>query len=372
MNLPEVRVPFGDLRRTYATIRDEVDGALRRVTERGWFILGEEGEHFEREFAAYVGAPFCVGCNSGTDAINLALRAHGCGSGTTAITAANTCVPTVAGIAGSGARIRLCDVEETTALMSHDSLEKVMRSSGAKAVVPVHLYGQPCDIGRLRAVAEEHGAVLIEDAAQAHGAVFNAKRIGGHGNTACWSFYPSKNLGAFGDAGAVTTHSEEVAHKLLMLRNYGQEKRYHHSVAGVNSRLDEMQAAILRVRLPRLDAENARRKEVAERYRREIKSPLVQFMEQQPGAVSCEHLFVVRHQDRDGMLRQLARSGVQALIHYPIPIHLQQAYEEMGYRRGDFPVAERLCGSVLSLPMFPEITDAEVEQVIAAVNAYTV
>ncbi|MGI8906601.1 MAG: DegT/DnrJ/EryC1/StrS family aminotransferase [Candidatus Sumerlaeaceae bacterium] len=363
-----ITIPFGDLSRQYRAHREDYDAAVQRVMERGWFVLGEEGRTFEDEFAAYTGAVYCVGCNSGTDAIRLALAAHEIGPGDSVMTVANTCVPTVVGIIGSGAAVRLCDANLNTALMDASSLDHELRKHPCKAVVPVHLYGQPADLEELQAVANRHGALLIEDAAQAHGAMFKGQRIGSHGNTVAWSFYPSKNLGAFGDGGAVTTNDAAVAERLTKLRNYGQSKRYHHDSLGINSRLDEVQAAVLRGRLPRLESENSRRRQIARQYRDSIGNRKVTFFEQSSHTLSCEHLFPIRVADRDSIIARLESLGIQTLIHYPIPIHRQKAYSELGYSPGNFPHAEQLCNEVLSIPMFPELTDDEVNAVIASLN----
>jgi dTDP-4-amino-4,6-dideoxygalactose transaminase len=363
-----VKVPFGDLQRQYHAHRAEYDEAVARVMSRGWFVLGEEGREFEKEFARYTGAKHCVACNSGTDAIGLALAAHGIGRGDIVMTVANTCVPTVVGITASGADIRLCDVDEQSALMDPSSLDRELTRYTCKAVVPVHLYGKPVDLSEISAIADRHGVIVVEDAAQAHGAKFRGKLIGSQGNTVAWSFYPSKNLGAFGDGGAVTTDDAQLAERLRMLRNYGQSRRYHHEIPGVNSRLDEMQAAVLRCRLPRLDAENARRAQIAQRYRTEIHNTQHTFLEAPAESVSCNHLFPILVQGRDAFIAKLASAGMQCLIHYPIPIHLQKAYEALRYKRGDFPIAESICDREVSLPMYPELTDAEVTAVIAAIN----
>lgn len=364
----EVQVPFGDLKRQYEMYSAEYDAAAARVMARGWFVLGTEGEQFESEWADWVGAPYAVSCNSGTDAIQLALLAHGVKPGGKVVTVANTCVPTVAAIGSVGAQIVLTDVNPDNALMDPEALKKTLAQSGAKAVVAVHLYGQPVDLDPIDEVASKAGAVVIQDAAQAHGAIYNNRRLGGHGGTVAWSFYPSKNLGAFGDGGAITTHSAEVAQRLKMLRNYGQQRRYVHAIEGINSRLDELQAAILRCRLPRLEPENDRRAAIAKRYREELTPNGFRFLSQCPGT-SCNHLFPLVCEDRTALQESLRSHGVETLIHYPTPVHLQPAYAHLGYSHGDFPGSETLCASVLSLPMYPELTDEEVGHVIHAVNA---
>ncbi|MCX7717172.1 MAG: DegT/DnrJ/EryC1/StrS aminotransferase family protein [Candidatus Sumerlaeaceae bacterium] len=363
------RIPFGDLARQHASIREELEEATLRVLRRGWYVLGSEVSAFEQEFAAYVGAAECVACASGTEAITLALLAHGLGPGQRVVTVANTCVPTVSGIRAAGAEVVLCDADPHTALMDPVALETELRRASVSAVVAVHLYGQPADLDAISSVTARHGAVLIEDAAQAHGAEFRGRRIGSHGNTVCWSFYPSKNLGAAGDGGAITTDSPALAARLRMLRNYGQERRYYHSVEGINSRLDEVQAALLRVKLTRLEQWNGRRRDIAARYRREIAHPHVTHLSRRDNAVSCEHLFPVFVPHRERFMKHLDAAGVDCLIHYPLPIHLQAAYRFLGCGRGRFPAAERLCDTEVSLPIFPELTDEEVGRIIAAVNS---
>lgn len=333
-------------------------------------MLGREVEEFEAQWARWCGAPFCVACNSGTDAIRLALAARGVAPGDRVIVPANTCVPTAAAVDALGAEIGLCDVLPGCGLMDPEALDWELTRRPARAVVPVHLYGQSADLEAIEEVAARHGAVVVQDGAQAHGARYSGKRVGAHGGEVAWSFYPSKNLGAFGDGGAVTTHSPEVAGRLRMLRNYGQERRYVHAVRGVNSRLDEVQAAILITRLPRLEVENERRRAIAACYRREIRNPAVRFVEGGRNSVGCEHLFPALVEGRERFQQDLRRAGIETLIHYPVPIHLQPAYAGLGHRAGDFPVAERLCAQVISLPLYPELTEDEVGRVIEAVGAW--
>lgn len=365
-----MRVPFGDLSRTYKQHKGEIDDAVRRVLERGWFVLGQEGQSFEREWANFVGASEAVGCGSGTEAIHLALWAHGIGAGDIVVTVPNTCVPTVAGISLTGARVVLCDVDPHTALMDPTELENILKNHQVKAIVPVHLYGTPADLSRLAGLAAQYGAVLIDDAAQAHAALYHGRPVGAQGFTTCWSFYPSKNLGAFGDAGAVTTHSPTVAERLRMLRNYGQERRYYHKIHGTNSRLDEIQAAILRTKLTHLPHWTKRRTEIANKYRQEIINPALSHLTIPENVEPCFHLYPIRTKKRDEFIRHMAEHGVECLVHYPVPIHLQEAYRHLGYKAGDFPHAERLCSEVVSLPMFPELTDEEVSYVIECANCF--
>jgi dTDP-4-amino-4,6-dideoxygalactose transaminase len=365
-----MRVPFGDLRRQYATIQDEVDSALCRVMERGWFILGSEVEAFEREFASYLGARFAVGVGSGTAAIHLALVAAGVGAGDEVITATNTCVPTVVGITNALARPVFVDAHPKSFNLDPSKIESAI-TSRTKAIVPVHLYGQAADMDPVLEIANRHNLAVIEDAAQAHGADYRGRKLGTLGLAGCFSFYPSKNLGACGDAGAIVTNDEGIAQKLRRLRNYGEERRYYHTSKGVNSRLDEIQAAVLRAKLPRLGRWNERRREIASIYNRKIKNRLIIKPEELDYGRSNFHLYVVRCPRRDELQQFLSRAGVATLIHYPIPIHLQPAYDDLGLRPGDFPVAEQLAAGALSLPIFPELSNDEARYVAEQVNSFS-
>jgi dTDP-3-amino-3,4,6-trideoxy-alpha-D-glucose transaminase len=362
-------VPFGDLKTRYQQHRAAVDAAVRRVLERGWFVLGPELEAFESEFAASVGSAHCVGVGNGTSAIELALRALGVGPGDEVVTVAHTATFTALGIAATGATPVFVDVDEGTQTMSAEALQGVL-GERTRAVVPVHLYGTPADVPALRAVLAPRGVPIVEDAAQAHGARLAEGAVGTLGAAACFSFYPSKNLGAFGDGGAITTSDAALAERVRVLRNGGQADRYTHTLVGVNSRLDELQAAILRAFLPELPAMNARRRAIAERYCRELAGlpRLVLPPPERPGSTSAWHLFVVRHPARDALKDALASRGVQALVHYPTPSHLQPAF---GPPRRPLPVTERLANEVLSLPLHPELDDEQVATVIAAVRDAT-
>ena len=362
-------VPFGDLRRQYDAMREEIDTAVRRVHERGWFILGEECEAFESEFAAAVGVRHAVGVGNGTEAIHLALRAVGVGPGDEVITVANTCVPTVSGIWPSGATIRLIDVDERSFTLDPHKLEEAITTK-TRAIVVVHLYGQAADLDPIAEIARRHNLNLIEDAAQAHGALYKGRRLGSIGDAAAFSFYPSKNLGANGDGGAVTTNDAEIAGRLRRLRNYGQEQRYYHTSKGINSRLDEMQAAILRAKLPRLDGWNERRRAIARLYDQGIHNPLIRKPEEMSYGRHNYHLYVVRCERRDALQQHLSERGIQTLIHYPVPIHLQEGYQDLGRKRGDYPVSERGADEVLSLPIFPELSDGEAASVVENLNSF--
>lgn len=365
-----MQVPFGDLRRQYAAIRDEIDVAVRRVLERGWFILGEEGDAFEREFAAYLGVKHAVGVGSGTEAIHLALRAVGVGAGDEVITAANTCVPTVSGVWMAGATPVLVDVEEGSFNLDATKLEAAITPK-TKAIMPVYLYGQAADLEPILEIAARYKIAVIEDAAQAHGATYKGRKLGGFGAAAAFSFYPSKNLGANGDGGAVTTNDDAVAERLRQLRNYGQERRYYHKTKGTNSRLDEIQAAILRAKLVHLDVWNERRRSIVRLYDEGITNPLIRKPQQMSYAGHNYHLYVVRCERRDELQQFLAAKGIGTLIHYPVPVHLQEAYSDLGKKRGDYPVAERCADEVLSLPIFPELEYDEARYIAQCINMFS-
>lgn len=364
-----MKVPFGDLRRQYRAIHGEIDSAVSRVMERGWFVLGVEVEQFEREFADYLAVRHVIGVGSGTEAIHLALVAVGVKPGDEVITAANTCVPTVSAISFAGASPVLVDVERTSYNTDPSQIESRI-TSRTKAILPVHLYGQAADMDPILDIARRRGIPVIEDAAQGHGATYKGKKLGTLGSAGCFSFYPSKNLGAYGDGGGVATDDDELAASLRRLRNYGEERRYFHKTKGYNSRLDELQAAILRVKLAHLDAWNARRRQIAARYDREIVSKHVVKPRERNYGRHAYHLYVIRSERRDELQRHLSEKGVTTLIHYPVPIHLQESYEDLGKGAGDYPVSERLANEVLSLPIFPELTDQECSFVANCVNSF--
>jgi dTDP-4-amino-4,6-dideoxygalactose transaminase len=350
-------IRFLDLRSIHARIADELDEAVRRVVASGWYVLGPEAEAFEAEWAAYVGARHCVSVGNGLDALTLSLRALGVGAGDEVVVPSHTFVATWLAVAATGATPVPAEVDpDTYNLVSYDV------SAKTRAVLPVDLYGQPADIAE-----PPPGVHLVEDAAQAHGARLRGTRVGGHGRTACWSFYPGKNLGALGDGGAVTTDDDDLARTLRLLRNYGSERKYVHEQAGVNSRLDEIQAAALRVKLRHLDAWNARRADIAKHYTAAL-SGVVGTPYVPPDAEPSWHLYVVRSPDRDGLASRLAARGVETLVHYPTPPHRQAAFAA-SYAGTDLPVADTIAAEVLSLPMGPHLDDAMVDEVVAAVVA---
>lgn len=364
-----MKVPFLDLKAPYAELREETDAAYSRVMESGWFIAGEELTAFESEFAALCGARHCVGVGNGLDALHLILRAYGIGAGDEVIVPANTFIATWLAVTYAGAVPVPVEPDARTYNLDPERVEEAI-TPRTKAVMPVHLYGQPADMDAINEVARARGLRVIEDAAQAHGALYKGRPAGSLADAAGFSFYPGKNLGAAGDAGAVVTDDAGLAEELRRLRNYGSGVKYYHEERGFNSRLDELQAALLRVKLTRLEEWNGRRRRVAEKYLRELEgAPDLTLPFAPDWADPVWHLFVVRHPRRDALREHLAAAGVGTLIHYPLPPHLQGAYADMGLGVGSFPVSERMAGGVLSLPIGPHLSDEEqayvVEQVLA-------
>jgi len=366
-------VPFLDLRRQYHSIKDEIDRALEQVLDSGRYILDGEGVAFERDFADYCGATDAVGVGSGTEALHLALRACGVEPGDVVVTAPNTAVPTVCAIVAANATPAFVDIDPRTFTIAPDKLDVYLDSQPAgrrtKAVIAVHLYGHPADVRPILRVARAHGIKVIEDAAQAHGAEYAGCKIGSLGDAGCFSFYPTKNLGAYGDAGMVITNDGDVARRLRMLRNYGEEAKYQNRVEGFNSRLDEIHAAMLRVKLAHLDEWITRRRQLAALYDELLADAPVDRPTERVPARHSYHLYVIRTARRDAMLRHLTNEQVGASVHYPLPVHLQPAYRRLGYRAGDFPEAERACREVLSLPLYPELTELEVRRVASAIRS---
>ncbi len=362
-----MKVPFVDLQAQYAAIGPDVEEAIRGVLERADFILGSEVAGFEEDFARYVGVRHAVGVGSGLAALELALRAHDLGPGDEVITAANTFIATILAIMAVGARPVLADVDPATYNLDPGRLEAAI-TSRTRAILPVHLYGQPADMGPILAVARRHHLLVIEDAAQAHGASYDGKRAGAWGDIAAFSFYPAKNLGAYGDGGLVATNDADTAEKIRRLRNYGERTKYHHVIRGTNSRLDTLQAAVLRLKLRHLDEWNAARREHAAAYHSLLKGLPVLRPETHPKAVHVFHLYVVQVENRDAVQESLRANGIATGIHYPIPAHLQEACANLGYRQGQFPVTERAATRILSLPMYAELEPAQQEQVASALQ----
>jgi aminotransferase EvaB len=362
------RIPLNDLVRQNRLIHDELAGAARRVIERGWYVLGSEGAEFERAFAAYCGVPHAVGVANGTDAIELALRAVGVDEGHCVATVANAGFYASTSIHAIGARPLYVDVVAGTHLMCVDSLKRGLAPNAVRAVIATHLYGRLAEVEAIAAICKPLGIPVIEDCAQAHGATRNGKAAGSFAAAGCFSFYPTKNLGALGDGGAVTTSDAALAARLRELRQYGWDKKYQVSRAGGrNSRLDELQAALLLAKLPHLDRWNEDRRAIAHRYSNEIRHSRIE-CPKDFGADNVAHLFVLRCEDRDGLGRHLESRGVGSDIHYPIPDHRQPAYS--AYHLGELPETERLATEIITIPCFPEMEEEEIRQVIDAVNAW--
>jgi dTDP-4-amino-4,6-dideoxygalactose transaminase len=361
-------IPILDLKAQYASIKSELDAAVLKVLASTQYILGDEVAAFEQEFAAYCETRHAVAVNSGTSALHLALLAAGVGPGDEVITVPFTFVASVSAICYSGARPVFVDVEPVTLTMDPAKLEAAI-TSRTKAIVPVHLYGQMADMDAIVSIAERHGIAVIEDACQAHGAELDGRRAGSIGVSGCFSFYPGKNLGACGEGGIFVTSDDAQAKTVRMLRDWGQEQRYHHVLKGFNYRMDGIQGAILRVKLRHLEDWTEARRTHARRYSGLLAgSRLLQTPVEVPGRRHVYHVYAVRSHDRDSLQQSLQAEGIQTGLHYPVPVHLQPAHADLGYRRGDFPVSETASREVLSLPMFPELTPAQIGAVVAAVE----
>lgn len=361
-----MKIPFGDLKRQYAKIRTEIDTATRLVYESGWFVLGNQVQSFENNFAQYCGAKYGVAVGSGTEALHLALVASGVEYGDEVITVANTCVPTISAISFAGATPVFVDIDESTYTLN-PSLITERITSKTKAIVPVHLYGQCADMTPILEIARQHNLVVIEDCAQAHGSLYKNQMAGTMGDVGCFSFYPSKNLGALGDGGYILTNNQDIAEKLTRLRNYGQEKRYYHSIKGFNSRLDELQAAILNAKLPYLNTWNQRRREIAQCYHQAFSPVGIICPLPAPERFHVYHLYVIRVEARQLFQELLEKHGISTIIHYPIPVHLQVSYRECCQQGKYLPITEKLAGEIISLPLYPELTDKEVKYIIQSV-----
>ncbi len=361
------RVAFGVLADDYRGKRVAIDAAIARVLARGSFILGEEVRLFEEEFAEWLDVRHVVACANGTEAIALALQAAEVGAEDEVILPANTCVPTLAAVRLARAWPRLADVDPETLTLDAAAAERVL-TPFVRCVLPVHLYGGAADVEGLSSLANRAGIALVEDCAQSHGASAGGRLTGAFGRTAAFSFYPTKNLGAYGDGGAVATDEPALADRLRHLRQYGWSRRDYAEIEGWNSRLDEIQAAILRAKLPYLASENARRREIAERYDAAFAGLPLRLLRSRPGTVAARHLYPVRVDRRDAFRESLARRGIETAIHYPVPLHLQPAYAFLGHGKGDFPVSEAACETVVSLPIHPMLGDPQVLAVIEAVR----
>ncbi len=364
-----MRVNFVDLKEQYQNIKDDILKAITEVINNSRFVLGPQIDEFEHKFAEFSHVKYAVGVASGTDAIILALKSLGIGQGDEVITAANTFIATVLGISYSGASPILVDNNPASYNIDPAKIEAVITSK-TKAIMPVHLYGQMADMDAILAIAKKHNLKVIEDACQAHGAEYKGRKSGSIGDISCFSFYPSKNLGAYGDGGMVLTNDEDLYQKTKMLRDYGQSQKYHHEIKGHNSRLDSIQAAILLAKLPHLEAWNERRRSIARLYNELLSEVDVVTPIEGQGYRHIYHLYVIRTKNRDEMFEYLKSKQISCGIHYPIPIHLQNAYKDLSYKEGDFPVTEKSAQEILSLPMFPELREHQVRYVVEAIKEF--
>jgi dTDP-4-amino-4,6-dideoxygalactose transaminase len=363
-----VKVPFGDLKLHYQEYKEIFDQAVARVLASGYYILGPELQRFEEEFAQYLGCKYTVGCASGTEAIYLALAALDIKAGDEVLVVAHTAVPTISAISMTGATPVFVDIDEQTMVINLADLESKI-TERTKVIVPVHLYGLMADMDGIKKIADKHNLPVLEDVAQATGAKHKGRRAGSIGRFGAFSFYPSKNLGAFGDGGAVSCQTKEDYDRLLKLRNYGQSKRYHHDIVGINSRLDEIQAAILSAQIPFVDEWNVRRKEIAKKYTDGLKG-IVQTPVETNNSDHVYHLYVIQCAQRNELQAFLETKGVGTLIHYPTPAHRQEAYRYLNYAAGSLPATEKVAERILSLPLFPELTNEQVDYVIEAIGEF--
>ena len=364
-----MNVPFIDLQAQYKTIAPQIDAAIAEVVHTGNFILGKQVTQFEQAFARFCEADHAIGVDCGTSALELALRAYGVGPGDEVITTANTYIATAFAASHTGATPILVDVDPVTYNMVPELFERVI-TPRSKVVIPVHLYGQPADMDAILEIARRHHLIVIEDACQAHGARYKGRRVGSLGDAAAFSFYPAKNLGAYGDGGMVVTSDPEIAEKVRMLRFEGQSQKYYHDIKGYNHLLDTIQAAVLMVKLPHLDEWNQARRAHAAQYDRLLADSGVVTPKIASYAESVYHLYIIRVSERDQLQAFLKEKRIFTGIHYPIPIHLQKAYSELGYKPGNFPVTDKIAGEILSLPMYAELADEQIAEVAETIKAF--
>jgi dTDP-4-amino-4,6-dideoxygalactose transaminase len=363
-----MKIPFLDIHATNSEIKAEIDSAIARVIDSGWYILGPEVDAFEDEWSAYCETQYAVGVANGLDALHLALRAMGVGPGDEVIVPSNTYIATWLAVSQCGATPVPVEPDERTYNIDPKLIESAI-TARTKVILPVHLYGQPADLDPIIEIARRYGLLILEDGAQSHGARYKGRRIGGHGDAVAWSFYPGKNLGALGDGGAVTTNNLEIAERIRLLRNYGSRVKYINEIKGFNSRLDPLQAAVLRVKLRYLDDWNRRRQTIAQEYIDGISGRGIVLPHVPNWAEPVWHLFVVRHQQREIFIKQLNDAGVGTLIHYPVPPHMQNAYADLVGRFGSLPLASKIANEVLSIPIGPHLSPRQVTEVITAIVA---
>ena len=363
-------VPFVDLQAQYREIKTEIDEALARVIESAAFILGREVEAFEAAFAEYLGARFCVGVSNGTAAVQLAVMACGLQTGDEVIIPANTFFASAEAVSTAGCVPVFVDADPVSYTIDPTKIQAAI-TERTRAIMPVHLYGQAADLDSIREIAARHNLLIIEDAAQAHGSLYRGRRVGALSQAGCFSFYPGKNLGAYGEGGAVVTNDAEVARRVRLLRDHGSEKKYHHEIIGYNFRLEGLQGAVLNVKLRHLDRWNELRRAHAARYHELLKDTPLVLPREMDYARHIYHLYVVQTEERAPLQQSLSEAGIQTGIHYPVPVHLQPAYRSLGHKPGDFPEAERQAARVLSLPMYPELTDEQLSLVAETIQAAT-
>jgi len=356
-------IKFNNFNTEYDFIKSEIDVSIARVLSSGWYILGNELSNFEKLFSKYLSSNYCVGVGSGTDALTISLMCLNIGKGDEVITTSLTAYPTITGILNSGAKPVLVDVYKSNALMDVEKIEAKINKK-TKAIMPVHLYGQSCDMNRIKKIAKKHNLTVVEDCAQATGALYKGKKVGTIGDCGAFSFYPTKNLGSYGDGGAIITNSEEIYLKAKLYRNYGQEDKYNHTLNGLNSRLDEVQAAVLATKLKFLDSWNQKRRKIAKKYSTELET--VDFLKNDSDSVHVHHLYVVKSNNRDKLMNHLTKNGVEALIHYPLPINKQKAFAKIG--NGTYKNADEITKQILSLPINPWLKDDEINSIIEITN----
>lgn len=365
-----MKVPFLDVGATYLSLRKEIDDAYKRVMKSGWYILGKEVSEFEKEFAKYTGAKYCIGVANGLEALHLILVAYGIGEGDEVIVPANTYIATWLAVSYAGAKPIPVEPNERTYNIDYQLIKKAITKK-TKAILPVHLYGQVADMAKIKSVAKKFNLKVVEDSAQSHGAIYKNKMAGNLGDSAGFSFYPGKNLGAYGDAGAITTNDRNHAKKIELLRNYGSEKKYYNEMKGYNSRLDPLQAAFLKVRLRKLNSWNRKRERVAKYYLKNLKNVGDIILPSIPSwAKPIWHQFVIRTKSRDQLITYLDGKGIGTLIHYPVPPHLSNAYRDLGWRRGDFPITETLADTVLSIPIGPHLNKRDYKYVVDSICSF--
>ena len=366
-----MQIPLVDLKAQYLSIKEEIDEAIQRVLNKCNFIMGDEVKEFEEELASFCSAKYAVGVSSGTDALLLALKAINIQPGDEVITVPNTFIATTEAITMARGKIKFVDIDEETFNIDTNKIESAITNK-TRAILPVHLYGQPANMDPIIDVAKKYNLKVIEDAAQAHGAEYNNKRVGALGDIGIFSFYPGKNLGAYGDAGAVVTNDPDISNKIAMLRNHGRTKKYEHEYEGYNCRLDTLQAAILRVKLKYINSWNEARRNHASSYRKLLQNTDIILPTEQKDNKHIYHIFAVRVANRDNLLNKLKNEGIGAGIHYPIPLHLQPAYRYLGYKAGDFPITEKCAREIISLPMYPELDEVKIKKIAEAISKFTI